>query len=160
MEATLAQKSLDYAAAVILRRRRGELKALVQKTVKVEGPETGRELWQFIGGMEETVDQGNPLRTLDEELREESGYHLRENYQDPVLIYQENQANGHTKRFYLVWREGLRGDLRKEPIRDGVEKILEPPIWKSIDFLKKNLCESHRGPLQHIISIDKKFKGL
>ena len=160
MDTSVTAKTLDYAAAAIVRCRRGKLKVLLMKTVKVKGQNAGLELWQLIGGMEEIVDQGNPLRTLNEELQEEAGLSLRENYPDPELIHIQAMPDGHTRRFYLVWREGLRGELRKQAILDGAFKRLESPEWRTVDFAKKNLCESHRAVLDYLIDLDLKHKGL
>lgn len=160
MDSVNAAESLGYVAAVIPRCRRGKLKVLVMRTVKIAGARAGLELWQLPGGMEELVDQGNPFRALNEELCEETGFHLRPNYKDPELITTVVMPDGHTQRYYLVWREGLRGELRTKPVNDGGYKRLEPPEWKSVDFLKRNLCDSHQAVLPYLRNLDLKIKGL
>ncbi len=157
MGATAIQINLNYAAAAILRVRRHKLRILLMKVRILTGSQKGRVLWQLPGGGEEVTDQGNPLRTLGEELEEETGLRLRENYKDPELIVTVEKTPEHLQRFYLIWWNGVRGELRKQEIIDG-NKLLGVPEWRTIDFAKKNLCDSHLGVVPRITKIDLKHK--
>lgn len=156
--AVINRRRLDYTAAVIARRYEGKLQFLLMKTRKLMRRNIGPEIWQFPGGGEEIVDQGNPLRTLNGELSEETGLSLRGDSPDPQLLL-SLRSGDHIKRFYLVLEEDLEGQLRAKPIRDG-DKRLGVPEWKSVEFLKKNLCRSHRGVLSQLIDFDRRHKGL
>ncbi len=132
-----------YVGALVVRQRRGALRVLVMRTVRTAPPE-GLALWQLPGGMEEIPDNGNPIKTLDRELFQETGLSLRRNHDvDPPTILKEGTPEGHVRYFYLLWRNDVRGVLRSEPVADR-KKILGVPVWESPEFLDQYLCDSHR----------------
>ena len=132
-----------YVGSIIARRRRGQFSVLIMKTVKRRGNEAGRELWQFPGGMEELSDNGNPFKTLDRELGQETGFQLRENLENDPPIFHEEIKDGHLRYFYALWRNDLRGSLRTTVV-DDVAKTLHVPVWESIQFINEHLCDSQR----------------
>lgn len=135
-----------YAGALLVRRRRGELKALIMKTVKRYGSEAGLELYQLPGGMEELCDNGNPIKTLDRELGQETGFRLRENHKgDPPKVAKVT-IEDHVRYFYLLWRTECLGTLRTTVIEDRA-KTLHVPTWEDLEFFEKNLCKSQRTVL-------------
>lgn len=133
-----------YSAGVIARRRKGKLSFLVMKTMKLVGESTGEEIWQFAGGMEELEDNGNPVKTLNRELRQETGLSLRKSRRDePILLHREIRRDGHIRYFYLVWKTQCEGILRTETIDDNRTRLY-PPEWKSYEFVRGNICRSQR----------------
>jgi 8-oxo-dGTP pyrophosphatase MutT (NUDIX family) len=135
------------ASSVLLRRRRGQTRALLIRTVKRYGEEAGLELWKFPGGVQEFCDSANPLRTLNRELCEETGFYLNPSLKiDPPVLQRERTPNGHYRYFYLLWKPNVRGELEKKIREDHTSIILERD-WKDLAFIEENLCRSHRGVL-------------
>src|SRR6185503_2146782 len=96
-------------AAILLRKRRGKCEALMVEAIKKYGVEAGTRMWKFPGGMQEFADSSNPLRTLDSELHEETGFYLRPNLSvDPPVLQRErskvDSPRPHFRYFYLLWR--------------------------------------------------------
>ena len=155
MIATIADPLIDpvttgipfLSATVLARRRRGNLKFLIMRTVKKYGKDAGLELWKVPGGMQEFSDSANPLRTLNRELEEETGFYLRPDHKvDPPVLQRERTPDGHFRYFYLLWRNDVRGELRTS-VKEDDKSILYVPTWEDIEFFEKYLCKSQRGIL-------------
>ncbi len=157
MGAAVMPINLNYAALVALRARGGELEILLLEATVLTGVHTGLHLWQLPGGGEEIADQGNPFRTLEAELEEETGLSLKKNYPDPQLLVVREKVPEHFQRFYLAWETDLQGELRQGEIVDG-NKRLGAPTWCSLSFARENLCDAHILVLPWLDEIQSRFQ--
>ena len=143
---------ISYAAiGVIARRGRHDIEFL---TIDVEyffwdggRQNTKQRLTKFPGGMNELSDQGNPQRTLQEELFEETGLIIKPGAKIRDLM--TRQYNGNWKFFYLVWRSACRGHVRTKVDCDK-RSILYVPEWLTYAELEKKLCPSQRNVLPQL----------
>ncbi|MCR4279346.1 MAG: NUDIX hydrolase [Candidatus Zambryskibacteria bacterium] len=140
----------NYATAcVVARRRKGRLEFLVMDTVRLEGRHKGIKLTQFPMGMAEPEDNGNPEKTLNAEVEEETGLSIKGHAKVNLLHFEQFGGNEHAKLFFLVWRSGFRGKIRTHEISDR-RTLLGIPYWVNLEVLKAKLCESHRPVLEKL----------
>ena len=131
-----------YAAvSVIIRRRHGCHEYLVQDVEYKDGG----VVTKFVGGKEEPEDNGNPQKTIREEVEEETGLRLRDSVEAKILL-ESVTKRGNPLFFFLLWRGNFKGNIRRDVIHDDRAKLY-PPRWITRAELEKQICPTHRPVL-------------
>ncbi|MBI2086705.1 MAG: NUDIX domain-containing protein [Candidatus Zambryskibacteria bacterium] len=136
-----------FAAVCITRLTKKGPQYLVQWSQDLTGPNTGRKLLKFPGGMEELEDNGNPEKTMRSEVEEETGFRINDDAE--VTLLAKIVRVIHVQYFYLAWKRDCSGQKRAKVIKDG-NSIHYPPFWASMDYLREHLHRTHRPVLEHL----------
>jgi 8-oxo-dGTP pyrophosphatase MutT (NUDIX family) len=144
-------KQGGYFAAVVITRwtKRGP-RYLVQWSQDLKGPNVGKKLLKFPGGMEEVEDNGNPEKTMRSEVEEETGFCINDDTEVNLLV--KVSRKGHDQYFYQVRKNDCSGRCRTKAIRDG-SSIHYPPFWADVAFLQEHLHITHRPALERLLEL-------
>ena len=98
----------------------------------------GQRQLKLPGGMNEEGE--SPLQAAVREFEHETGLVLA---RSAVFEVRRMDFDDHSKHFFVAIQ--AEGEMRSEPMRDTGGEILEPPVWRDVDYdLLMEIFPSHK----------------